>query len=94
VKADAYSAPDYQSVDAGLADSFKNFHQNEREYRTARWVWIRAEIDYNYFSLKRVGRPIAWLRNFILLFWIAPYFIGEYIKWNGLKRQNGKLFLI
>ena len=36
--------PDYQSVDAQKAESFKDFHQDEREFRTAKWTWFRARV--------------------------------------------------
>lgn len=87
---ESQDVPDYQSVNPEIAESFKDFHQDEREYRTAKWTWIRAEVDYDFFSAKRLSRPFVWLRNFLVVAVIIPYFIGEYIRWDAVNRSNGK----
>lgn len=38
--------PEYTAVDMERAESFKNFHQNERIHRTAKRPWYKVEIDY------------------------------------------------
>lgn len=37
---------DYSYVDAEKAESFKDFHQPERPFRTVKWTWMKAEVDY------------------------------------------------
>lgn len=90
IEEESEEVSDYQTVDAEKAESFKKFHQDEREYRTTKWTWIKAEVDYDYFSMKRFGRPFAWVRNAIILLWIVPYFIGEYVKATVAAKTNGK----
>ena len=38
--------PEYGKVDAAAAESFKGFHQDEREYRTSKRTWYTMSVDY------------------------------------------------
>ena len=64
--------PEYGKVDAETAESFKEFHQSERESRKRKWPWTKLEIDYHYFSLKSAWWP--YLKVLVLLLVVLPIF--------------------
>ena len=65
--------PEYGRVDGAVAESFKNFHQDEREYRTSKRTWHTMSVDYSFFTFKNT-RYNYWRfwRWMFLIFVILP----------------------
>ena len=72
--------PEYNVITPEKAESFKNFHQDERKARTMRWPWFTFEVNYEYFTFGKFRRSI-WpkFQLFILFFYIIPtlYYTGD-----------------
>jgi hypothetical protein len=60
-------------VTAEKAESYKNFHQDEREARTMKWPWFTFEVDYQFFTFRYIRKQV-WpkLQLLILFFYIVP----------------------
>ena len=76
--------PEFHNVTAEKAESFKNFHQDEREARTMKWPWFSFEVDYDYFQFRRLRRTY-WprLQLLVLFLYVAPtlyYFLESFEK--------------
>jgi hypothetical protein len=67
--------PEYNHITAEKAESFKNFHQDERKARQMKWPWFTFQVDYEYFKLTNF-RKVYWpgIQLFIFLFYIIPTF--------------------
>ena len=67
--------PEYHSISAEKAESFKGFHQDEREARTMKWPWFSFEVDYEFFRFSQFRRRtwpvIKWT---VILLYILPTF--------------------
>lgn len=62
--------PEYSKVDASVAESFKNFHQSEREYRSMKQTWATMKVDYEFFTFPKSRRAYwpFWRMTILLLF--------------------------
>lgn len=72
------------------AESFKNFHQDEREARQIKWPWFTFQVDYDFFTF-RTFRKHYWpkLQLFILLFYILPTLYYAYEKYDKTALTAG-----
>ena len=72
---DKDSHPEFDQVNASIAESFKNFHQNEREYRTRKKTWMTMEVDYDFFTFKKTRKTYwTFIRFTVFLFVLLPIF--------------------
>ena len=65
--------PEFNNVTGEKAESFKSFHQDEREARSMKWPWFTFQVDYDYFTF-RTFRKHYWpkIQLFVFLFYILP----------------------
>lgn len=65
--------PEFNVITQEKAESFKNFHQDEREARTLKWPWFSSQVDYDFFTLRNFRKKV-WpkLQLIVLLFYIIP----------------------
>jgi hypothetical protein len=65
--------PEFNTINTEKAESFKDFHQDERKARTMKWPWFSFEVDYGYFTF-RPFRKHYWpkIQLGVLLFYILP----------------------
>lgn len=72
-------SPEFNNITTEKAESFKNFHQDERKARTMKWPWFTSQVDYDYFTFKTF-RVKYWpkLQFLIFFFYILPtlYYTG------------------
>ena len=78
--------PDHPEVNEATAESFKNFHQDERESRTMKRPWTSLEVDYDFFSPAGKFRNLGALQFFVALFVLVPT-IFEYAM--HLEKKKG-----
>lgn len=90
--------PEYTQVDGQRAESFKNFHQDERTARTLKPTWIQLQVDYDYFFPKTYSAGWRFTRYFIGLLFCLPilleYNIGffkRYLHEEAQKRHQERL---
>lgn len=80
IEAELDHAPEFNNITKEKAESFKDFHQDERNARTMKWPWFSFEVDYEYFTFKTF-RTKYWskIQLLLLFFYILPsfYFGGE-----------------
>jgi hypothetical protein len=81
-------------VTAEKAESFKNFHQDEREARTMKWPWFSSEVDYGFFTLRHFRKKI-WpkLQLVVLLFYIIPTLYYTFETFERKQLQAGRSFI-
>ena len=83
--------PEYNRVDAAVAESYKNFHQDEREYRTMKKTWNTMKVDYDFFSFKNAAfSSWPYWRLFIIVFLLVPpilRFEGSF--WKKVSKTLG-----
>ena len=65
--------PEFNIVTAEKAESFKDFHQDERKARNMKWPWFTLQVDYEYFTFRKF-RTNYWpkIQLFVLFFYIIP----------------------
>ena len=65
--------PEFNNITQEKAESFKNFHQDERKARTMKWPWFTFQVDYDYFTFRKF-RTYYWpkIQFFFLFFYIVP----------------------
>ena len=73
IEEDLDRRPEFNVITAEKAESFKDFHQDERKARTMKWPWFTFEVDYGYFSF-RTFRKKYWplIQLAVLFFYIVP----------------------
>lgn len=76
--------PEYSKVDSAKAESFKNFHQDERSNRTAKRTWKTFEIDYDFFSIRRFLDRFTVLKYVIFFTFVVPTLLNYFA---GLKKR-------
>jgi hypothetical protein len=77
-------------VTAEKAESFKNFHQDEREARQMKWPWFSFQVDYDFFSL-RTFRKNYWpkIQFLVLAFYILPTLFYAFLKFQKHQATQG-----
>jgi hypothetical protein len=82
--------PEFNNVTADKAESFKNFHQDEREARQMKWPWFTFQVDYDFFTLRRF-RKGYWpkIQLFILFFYIIPTLYFGLLKFQKQQATQG-----
>ena len=83
--------PEYTKVDQTTAESFKNFHQDEREYRTMKKTWNTMKVDYNFFTFKnsRAKYWSFWRLFILILILLPPIFRVEILFMKQLGKSLG-----
>jgi hypothetical protein len=76
--------PDYDHVDAHKAESFKVFHEDEREFRTTKWPWTTLHVDYHFF---RMGENWRLFKTVVYLLFIFPV-LGHAIYRYGSRVEH------
>jgi hypothetical protein len=86
-KTDVDKFPEYTVVDTETAESFKNFHQDERKHRTAKKTWYTATVDYEFFSLRRLMNRLTWPKYLIMIIFVLPTIVNGMI---GIRKRLAK----
>ena len=92
--------PEFNVITAEKAESFKDYHQDERKARTMKWPWFSFQVDYDYFTFRKF-RVHYWpkIQLLIFLLYILPtfYYAGDRFLKNeyqacifSLLRNKGK----
>lgn len=80
---------------AEKAESFKDFHQDERVARQMKWPWFSFQVDYDFLTFG-IFRKKYWpkLQFFILVFYIIPTLYYAITKFQKQQATQGKERLI
>lgn len=74
-------------VDTETAESFKNYHQDERIHRTAKKIWYTASVDYEFFTLRRLMNRLTWPKYLIMIIFVLPTIVNGMV---GIRKRLAK----